>query len=66
MAERPTGIAGAQDYQPANSTAQHCFICGRPLENHTGPGLAARAIKGKGVVQVCSVACQEDPRFRDA
>lgn len=61
----PTGIAGAANHKPAGSPAQFCFICGRDLANHTGPGLAARAIQGKGVVQVCSHECAQDPRFRD-
>lgn len=53
-----TGIAGAQDHQPATD-AMICFICQKEMEMP----FSARNVPGSGFGMVCSKACAEDPRF---
>ena len=53
-----TGIAGAADHG-AKPKADACYVCGGSTEN----AVAARAIAGIGVVQVCSDQCRRDLKF---
>jgi hypothetical protein len=54
-----TGIAGAQDHQPARPQ-RGCIACGATFEaSH-----AARALPGIGIAEACSKACAQHPRFR--
>lgn len=53
-----TGIAGAQDHQPATD-ALTCFICQREME----VPFSARSVLGSGFGMVCSKACAEAPEF---
>ena len=53
-----TGIAGAQDHQPATD-ALTCFVCGREMEMP----FSARNVPCAGFGMVCSKACAEAPEF---
>ena len=56
-----TGIAGAMDYQPrqAERREARCYVCDGPFK--AGASHSARVLPP--LVQVCSAACAEDPRF---
>jgi len=53
-----TGIAGAQDHQPAQD-ASTCYVCGKETELP----YSARCVPGVGFRLACSQACRDDPRF---
>ncbi len=56
-----TGIAGAQDYEPAGSGGgRRCCACRQALG--AGEGWAARAAPG-GMLEACSRACAATPAF---
>lgn len=56
-----TGIAGAMDHRPPTERGgPSCFVCGAEIE---GASLAARAVHGYGLAQVCSPACRDHPSF---
>lgn len=53
-----TGIAGAQDHQPATQV-RRCFICQKEMEML----YAWRFVPDDGERGVCSAACAANPRF---
>jgi hypothetical protein len=58
-----TGIAGAQDYQPADRPTLSCCVCGAEVHGGMRTSPSARAMPGRGVIHACSPECAAKKPF---